>query len=98
VPVVDLSALLAGVAEPTPGRFVAVRSGGRPAALAVAEVLGVVELDPAGARTLPLVRDACAGALASLRALDGDLLVVLGAARLVPEAASAALRTRERGS
>lgn len=98
VPVVDLAGLLAGAPEADPGRFVAVRSGGRHAALAVTAVLGVVELDPAGAHTLPLLRDACGGSLASLRALDGELLVVLGAARLVPEAASAALGGRERRS
>jgi purine-binding chemotaxis protein CheW len=96
VPVVDLAALLTGAPEPAAGRFVAVRSGERRAALAVAAVLGVVDLDPAGARTLPLVRDACAGALASLRALDGDLLVVLGAARLVPDAAGLAPAGPER--
>jgi purine-binding chemotaxis protein CheW len=90
VPIIDLSALLSGTAEGKVERLVTVRSGGRHAALAVAAVLRVVDLDPAGARTLPLVRDACAGALASLRALDGDLLVVLGAARLVPDGASAA--------
>lgn len=89
VPVVDLAALLGGAPEGAPGRFVSVSAGGRPAVLAVAAVIGVRELDPAGARTLPLVRDACAGALESLRALDGDLLVVLGAARLVPDAAGA---------
>lgn len=89
VPVVDLAALLGGTPEARVERFVTVRAGGRSAALAVASVLGVAALDPAGARTLPLVRDACAGALESLRTLDGDLLVVLGAARLVPEDAGA---------
>jgi hypothetical protein len=60
-------------------------------------VIGVRELDPAGARTLPLVRDACAGALESLRTLDGDLLVVLGAARLVPPEGTAAAVARAKG-
>jgi purine-binding chemotaxis protein CheW len=92
VPVVDLSALLGGAPDGTPARWVVVRAGGREAALAVAAVLGVSELDPAGARDLPLVRDACAGALSSLRTLDGDLLVVLGAARLVPEGAAGRAR------
>jgi purine-binding chemotaxis protein CheW len=88
-PVVDLSALLGGPPEDAPGRFVALRAGGRPAALAVAAVIGVTHLDPAGAAAVPLVRDACAGALDALRALDGDLLVVVGAARLVAEARAA---------
>lgn len=94
-PVVDLSALLGGDPDPSPGRFVAVRAEGRPVVLAVAAVLGVTHLDPAAARTVPLVRDACAGVVDALGALDGDLLVVLGAARLVAEAASAAGADRE---
>lgn len=89
LPVVDLAALLGGSPEEAPGRFVTVRAGGRAAALAVAGVIGLLQLDPGGARTLPLVRDACAGALESLRTLDGDLLVVLGAARLVPDGVAA---------
>lgn len=91
VPVLDLGVLLTGAPEENPTRFVVVRAGGRHAALAVAAVLGVARLDGATPGALPLVRDACGGALESLRALDGDLLVVLGAARLVPEEASAAL-------
>lgn len=90
-PVVDLGALLGGAPEAAPARFVAVSAGGRCALLAVAAVAGVRELPGADARALPLVRDACAGALAAVGTLDGDLLVVLGAARLVPEAASAVL-------
>jgi purine-binding chemotaxis protein CheW len=90
VPVVDLATLL-GASEPGAiGRFVTVRAGSRPAALAVTSVLGVSRLD-GGGRELPLVRDACAGALASLRTRDDELLVVLATARLVPEEALAAL-------
>jgi purine-binding chemotaxis protein CheW len=95
VPVVDLAALLGGTVEFAPTRFIAVRAGPRRAALAVASVVGVARLDPDAARTMPLVRDACGGALESLRARDEDLLVVLGSARVVPEEASAALATWE---
>jgi purine-binding chemotaxis protein CheW len=99
VPVVDLAALLGGEAGVDAARFVAVRAGGHAAALAVAEVLGVTELDARDGRRAPLVRDACAGALESLRARDGDLLLVLGAARLVPdEALAAAARAVEAGA
>jgi purine-binding chemotaxis protein CheW len=99
MPVVDLAALLGGEAKVEPARFVAVRAGGHAAALAVAEVLGVTELDAGDERRAPLVRDACAGALESLRARDGDLLLVLGAARLVPEEAlAAAARAGEAGA
>lgn len=90
VPVLDLGELLAGTPERDATRFVVVRAGGRRAALAVTAVLGVARLDGTPG-ALPLVRDACGGALESLRALDGELLAVLGAARLVPEEASAAL-------
>jgi purine-binding chemotaxis protein CheW len=95
-PVVDLAALLGDAPDGAAGRFVSVRAGGRHAALAVRAVVGVTALEAAGARKLPLVRDACAGALESLRTLDGDLLVVLGAARIVPEAAVAAVPGRRR--
>jgi purine-binding chemotaxis protein CheW len=95
VPVVDLGAFLGASAREQPARFVAVRAGGRSAALAVAAVVGVAELDGRGGRRMPLVRDACAGALESLRARDDDLLLVLGAARLVPDEAHAAVRLRE---
>jgi purine-binding chemotaxis protein CheW len=98
-PVVDLAALLGGsVARAETTRFVVVRTGARLAALAVGAVLGVVELDPRDARELPLVSDACAGALVSLRARDDDLLLVLGAARLVPDEARAALVRWEAGA
>ena len=96
VPVVDLGALVAGAPQPGEvARFVTVRAGGRTAALAVSAVAGVARLDPSGARDVPLVRDACAGALESLRARDGDLVLVVGAARLVPDEAVAALGRRE---
>jgi purine-binding chemotaxis protein CheW len=91
VPVVDLAALV-GAGDP-PGalaRFVSVRAGGRAAVLAVAGVVGVTALDPEGERRMPLLGEACAGTLSALRARDDDLLLVLGAARLVPEEATAA--------
>lgn len=93
VPVVDLAAFLGrptATSEP-PARFVTVRAGGRAAALAVSTVVGVAELDPTEAQRLPLVADACAGALEALRTRDDDLLLVLGAARLFPAEAHAAL-------
>jgi purine-binding chemotaxis protein CheW len=91
VPVVDLAALVGGGATAGAAtRFVSVRSGGRVAALAVAEVLGVTSLGPEGARNAPLLADACGGTLVALRARDEDLLLVLGAGRLVPPEATAA--------
>jgi purine-binding chemotaxis protein CheW len=96
VPVVELGAFVGGAGAPEHAtRWVTVRAGPRTAALAVAAVLGVSELDPRDGRSEPLVQDACAGAIASLRARDDDLLVVLDAARIVPDAAWAALAGRE---
>jgi purine-binding chemotaxis protein CheW len=85
VPVVDLGVFLGDTTPSAPARLVTVRAGGRIAALAVDGVLGVAALDRAAATRLPLVADACAGALESLRARDQDLVLVLRAARLVPE-------------
>ncbi len=93
LPVVDLAVLLGEVAAP-PGpesRFVTVRAGERSAALLVSAVRGVSRIGPGELRRLPLLAEAYAGALDALRARDGDLLLVLGAARLVPDEALAAV-------
>jgi purine-binding chemotaxis protein CheW len=97
VPVVDLGALVGGAAAEA-ARFVTVRAGGRVAALAVAAVIGVAELDGWDERRMPLVREACAGALESLRARDDDLLLVLGASRLVPDEGRSAAPSEEAGA
>ncbi|GEJ55407.1 chemotaxis protein CheW [Anaeromyxobacter diazotrophicus] len=83
-PVVDLAAFLGGAAEAAPARWVILRCGARVAALAVRQVAGVRAL-PGAAGELPLLSRAAEGALASLRALDRELLVVLEAGRLVPD-------------
>ena len=100
VPVVDLGLLLGGdAAAPGPeARFVTVRAGERLAALAVSSVRGVAALDAGQLRHLPLLADACAGALDALRARDGDLLLVLGASRLVPDEALAAVTAQRAGT
>ena len=100
VPVVDLAVLLGDAAAP-PGpsaRFVTVRAGARAAALAVSAVRGLSTLDPAELHQLPLLADAHAGTLEALRVRDGDLLHVLGAARLVPDEALAAVPGRRTGA
>jgi purine-binding chemotaxis protein CheW len=95
VPVVDLGAFVGGAgAAERPTRWVTVRAGPRLAALGVAAVLGVAELAGDG-RTVPLVKDASAGAVASLRARDDELLAVLDAARVLPDAARAELAVPE---
>lgn len=84
VPVIDLSVLLAGQAG-TPRRLVALRVDGRPVALQVDEVVGLVAIAPADLRaTPPLVAAARPGLLESVARLDGGLLLVLEASRLLP--------------
>ena len=82
--VVDLAALLGGAPERAATRWVIVRCGERTAALAVRRVDGVAALPETTAR-VPLLQGAASGAVASLRALDRELLVVLDASLLVPE-------------
>ena len=92
VPVVDLGALVAGVAAPDPRRFVLLRCGERLAALAADAVIGVARLAPDASAGASVLSGAGSGAVESLGALDGELLLVLRAARLVPEGAWEALR------
>ncbi|MDO9015980.1 MAG: chemotaxis protein CheW [Myxococcales bacterium] len=90
-PVVDLGRLLGATAAAPWGRFVVVAAGGRRVALAVDAVLGVRALDAAALEALPPLVEDAAGPIAALAALDGELLVVIRGARLVPEAALEAL-------
>lgn len=87
VPVVDLGAVLEGGAPSHLwGRFVSVKVGARHVALAVGGVLGVRTLERAQLTALPpLLRDAAGEAIEAIAAADAQLLVVLRAARLVPE-------------
>ena len=90
-PVLDASALLCGERAP-PVRFVTIRTGQRHVVLAVDAVIGVVELPPETARTLPpLFQHAGPDALSAVGALDGALLLVLESARLVPDDVWAAI-------
>ncbi len=86
-PVVDTGLLLSGAPpERSPSRYVTVRLGERRVALAVEGVRGVRRLPTSGLRDLPpLLRGANPETIASIAALDGALLVILQAARIVPE-------------
>jgi purine-binding chemotaxis protein CheW len=95
VPVVDAGALLEAPDPPQPTRFVSVKAGHRHVALAVEEVLGVRDLPVASLRDLPpLLEEAGAGVVSAVATLDSAFFVVLRAARLVPDAAWAAMETR----
>jgi purine-binding chemotaxis protein CheW len=86
VPVVDAGTLFGPADGATPRRFVTIRSGDRRVALAVDEVLSVHTLPLAKVQELPpLVRDARAEVVSALGTLDGNLVLVLHAAHLVPE-------------
>ncbi len=84
VPVVDLGRFLAA-SEPRPaGRWLTLRIAGRQVAVAVPEVLGVRGLKANLFRDLPPLTRGAAG-VTSAGVLDNELLLVLEAARVVPE-------------
>jgi purine-binding chemotaxis protein CheW len=86
VPVLDAAALVGE--EPgtrAASRFVSLRVGTRRAVLAVEAVVGVHALDPRELTPVPpLLRGVAAGVADAIGSLDRELLLVLGAARLVP--------------
>jgi purine-binding chemotaxis protein CheW len=85
LPVVALAILIDGKDE-HPTRFVTVRAGEYQVALAVGSVHGVHGIAAASLRDLPLVlRYADNNAVLSIGRLDAELLLVLNAARLVPD-------------
>lgn len=85
-PVLDLGALLAS-ARTEVRRLVTLEVDGRAVALGVEEVLGVRRVDTARFGDMPpLLRGADSELIASIGSSDQQLLVVLHAARLVPDA------------
>ncbi len=93
-PVIDLAVLLADVPTERPARFVTLKIGKRQAALAVDEVIGIRRLPPESLQQLPpLLQNASAGAVSAIGTLDAELLVVLSAARLIPNSVWQAMDT-----
>jgi purine-binding chemotaxis protein CheW len=85
VPVVDAGRLLSG-RRSSPSRFVVLRIGERRIALAVEAVVGVRSMNRSALQDLPpLVRTADADAITAVGALDAELLLVLTAARIIPD-------------
>ena len=85
-PVIDAGRLLGPIGLPSPARFVSLRLGERTAALAVDAVLDVRTLGKGSVADIPpLLRDAGNDVASSIGALDTELLLVLKAARLIPE-------------
>jgi purine-binding chemotaxis protein CheW len=86
IPVVDLGCLLGESSPPATGRFVVVRAGPtRKVALAVEQIVAVTDLESANLGELPPLLSGAAQSTRSLAVADRELLVVLEAARLLPE-------------
>jgi purine-binding chemotaxis protein CheW len=85
VPVVDLGLIICG--ESIRGALlVTVREGARTIALAVDQVIGITAIEAHDfGRLPPLLHEAAAETVAAIAALDGELVVLLRTARLVPE-------------
>jgi purine-binding chemotaxis protein CheW len=93
VPVVDAATLLGSEASSPASRFVVIRAGDRRVALAVEAVVGIRDIPAASLQSLPpLLRASGAATVAEVGALDAELLVVLGASRLLPDETWDALR------
>lgn len=85
VPVVAIAALMADSDEPF-NRFVTVKAGGYHVALAVDSVQGVHHLAAASLRELPpLMGTPDSNAVSAIGTADAELLLVLNAARIVPD-------------
>jgi len=87
VPIVDLKALLEdGERSASYGRFVTLKVGERRVAVGVDGVVGVRSLAAAQLADLPpIMRDVRTDCIAAIGSLDAQLLVVLHAARIVPD-------------
>ncbi len=86
VPVVDAGILLGSNEPPEPTRFIALKIDDKRVALAVEQVIGIRGLDAIALQDLPpLLRTANADLVAAVGMLDGELLLVLQTARIVPE-------------
>ena len=86
-PVVDLKALLENSENsPSYGRFVSLKLDDRRVAIGVDSVVGLRHLDSAQLGELPpLLRDVAADLIESFGSRDSQILLVLRAARIVPD-------------
>ena len=97
IPVVDLRALLEnGENSATLGRFVTVKLKTRKAAIGVDAVVGLRHLDSARFEELPpILGNVAADLIEALATRDGELLIVLRGARIVPDEVWATLARGE---
>ena len=96
-PVVDLKALLENSDNsPSYGRFVTLKYDARRVVIGVDSVVGLRNLDSAQLGELPpLLRDVTADLIESFGTLDAQLLLVLHAARIVPDEVWSSLAAAE---
>jgi purine-binding chemotaxis protein CheW len=96
-PVVDLQALLENSqSSPSFGRFVTLKLDDRRVAIGVDSVVGLRNLDSAQLGALPpLLHDINSELISSFGTLDAQLLLVLRAAHIVPDAVWASLAAAE---
>ncbi len=96
IPVVDVGAVLGAEDAPRTTRFLTLRIGERCVALAVEAVVGVQDISSASLQQLPpLLREATTSVIADIATLDEAFLLVLRAARLLPEQMQDALALQE---
>ncbi len=97
MPVVDLKALLENSDNsPSYGRFVTLKYDARRVVIGVDSVVGLRNLDSAQLAELPpLLRDVTADLIESFGTLDAQLLLVLHAARIVPDEVWSSLAAAE---
>jgi purine-binding chemotaxis protein CheW len=85
IPVIDIGALI-GESETHPQRMVTLTTGTRRVALTVGSILGVRSFESGSFSALPpLLQEAVGHVVSAIGTLDTELLLLLRAARLVPE-------------
>ncbi len=97
LPVIDMQRLFGGAGGAN-GRLVVIRTGNRRAALAFSDVAGIRELTPDMLSALPPLVDRGSSAVMRLGIDDGELLLVLDAARVVPDDVFAAIDNKAMAS
>lgn len=85
VPVIDAGLLLRGC-NIHAKHFVTLVAGDRTLALAIEQVIGIRRIDPQSLSVLPpLLQNTAGDAVEKIRSLDGELLLLLDTARIIPE-------------
>lgn len=87
IPVIDAASLLTGESG-SPTRYITLKTGGGRVALGVDAIEGLADIQPETFGTMPsLLQQAHPDVIRAVGTLDAGLLIVLQAARLVPDEA-----------